>query len=69
MPIYFEDDQVSLYAPDFYVGKMFRVLFRVVPQSMRISELCWRRSFESVFLGNVFLVHIPILGRMREKSY
>ncbi len=69
MPIYFEDDQVSLFAPDFYVGKTSPAHSPAGSRKARISESFSKRSSELSSMTYMFLDLSEDAGNLLGESY
>ena len=69
MPIYFEDDQVSLFAPDFFAGKTSPVHSPAGSQKARTSESFSKRSFELSSIPYMFLDLSEDAGNLLGESY
>ena len=69
MPIYFEDDQVSLFAPDFYVGKTSPAHSPAGSRKARTSESFSKRSSELSSIPYMFLDLSEDAGNLLGESY
>ena len=69
MPIYFEDDQVSLFAPDFFAGKMSQAHSPAGSRKARISESFSKRSSELSSIPYMFLDLSEDAGNLLGESY
>ena len=69
MPIYFEDDQVSLFAPDFFAGKTSPAHSPAGSRRARISESFSKRSSELSSIPYMFLDLSEDAGNLLGESY
>ncbi len=64
MQTYYEDEQVSLFVPDGFCGRMFQEHFRVERRKERTSALSWRRSQELIAVPYMYLDLTPGHGNL-----
>ena len=69
MPIYFEDDQVSLFAPDFFAGKTSPAHSPAGSRKARTSESFSKRSSELSSIPYMFLDLSEDAGNLLGESY
>ena len=64
MQTYYEDEQVSLFVPDGFCGRMCREHFQAERRRERTSALSWRRSQELIAVPYMYLDLTPGHGNL-----
>lgn len=64
MQTYYEDEQVSLFVPDGFCGRMSQEHFRAERRKERTSALSWRRSQELIAVPYMYLDLTPGHGNL-----